>query len=122
METLSKIIQERFAGFVTWPGAQVSLRAKQSLFTRMVALLIIKAYDLGYEVTFGDTTRHDSYKKDLLHFIRLAIDLNLFREGKYLRSTDDHRVLGEFWESLGGSWGGRFGDGNHYSLGHGGKK
>ena len=53
-----------------------------------------------------------------LHYIRLAIDLNLFEAGKYLRSSKDHAVLGLYWESLGGSWGGRFGDGNHYSLEH----
>ncbi len=50
---------------------------------------------------------------------RLAIDLNLFRDGRYLETTEDHAPLGLFWESLGGTWGGRFRDpdGNHYSLG-----
>lgn len=57
-----------------------------------------------------------------LHEIGLAIDLNLFRHGVYLSRTDDHRKMGEFWESIGGTWGGRFGDGNHYSLGHNGKR
>ena len=56
--------------------------------------------------------------------------LNLFREGKMLTSTEDHRPLGEWWESQGGSWGGRFqesapgkgdgNDGNHYSSEHNG--
>lgn len=31
-------------------------------------------------------------------------------------------LIGEYWESIGGAWGGRFNDGNHYSLGHGGRK
>jgi len=48
---------------------------------------------------------------------RLAIDLNLFKDGEYLTDTEDHRFLGEFWESLGGTWGGRWDDGNHYSWG-----
>jgi len=30
--------------------------------------------------------------------------------------------LGEYWESIGGSWGGRFGDGNHYSLKYKGRR
>jgi len=30
------------------------------------------------------------------------------------RNTDDHRQLGEWGESQGGIWGGRFNDGNHY--------
>ena len=48
--------------------------------------------------------------------MRLAVDFNLFKDGKFLQSTDDHKELGEFWEALGGTWGGRFDDGNHYSL------
>lgn len=57
-----------------------------------------------------------------LHELGLAIDFNLFRNDIYLETTDDHRPMGEFWETIGGSWGGRFGDGNHYSLEHEGKK
>lgn len=54
------------------------------------------------------------------HGLQLAIDIDLFRNGRYLANTDDHLPLGLFWESIGGTWGGRFGDGNHYSLEHGG--
>jgi hypothetical protein len=59
-----------------------------------------------------------------LHRIRLAVDLNLFKDGKYLKDTDDHQELGEYWESIGGFWGGRFrnADGNHYSLEHNGMR
>jgi hypothetical protein len=58
------------------------------------------------------------------HSIRLAQDLNLFRNGVYLSATEDHRKLGEFWESLHPlcCWGGRFGDGGHYSIEHEGRK
>lgn len=57
-----------------------------------------------------------------LHPDKLAIDLNLFKDGHYLSSTEAHRPLGEWWESIGGTWGGRFNDGNHYSLEHRGVK
>ena len=83
----------------------------------MVALLLIRAYQLGYEVTFGDTWAREGHRKGSFHYKRLAIDLNLFKNGVYLRSTESHKPLGEFWESIGGSWGGRWDDGNHYSLG-----
>ena len=83
----------------------------------MVALLILYAYELGYEVSFGDAWAKTGHKKDSFHYRRLAIDLNLFLDGDYLKKTEDHKVLGLFWESIGGSWGGRFNDGNHYSLG-----
>jgi len=102
----------------------MTLRQKQSKFALMLANLVLKAYSLGYEVTFGDTWSKPEYKAHMdnsLHYIRLAADLNLFKDGKYLTSTEDHRELGEWWESIGGSWGGRFADGNHYSLEHNGR-
>lgn len=58
-----------------------------------------------------------------LHTQRLAVDFNLFINGEYKTRTEDYRALGEFWESIGGSWGGRFKsnpDGNHFSLEHNG--
>jgi hypothetical protein len=111
----------------------MTLRQKQSKFARMVADLILKAYELGYEVTLGDAYRdprlHGAVgeKKGYghsksCHKLRLAIDLNLFKGGKFLSTTDDHRELGEWWESQGGTWGGRFNDGNHYSLEYEGMK
>lgn len=100
----------------------MTLREKQSKFVRMVAELLRFAHDSGYELTFGDAYATTGHRPNSLHYSRLAIDLNLFKNGKYLTGTEDHRELGEFWESIGGSWGGRFEDGNHYSLGHGGRR
>lgn len=111
----------------------MTLRQKQSKFARMVADLIIKAYDMGYEVTLGDAYRDPrlhgavgekkgySHPKSC-HKVRLAIDLNLFKGGKFLEGSDSHKPLGEWWEKQGGTWGGRFNDGNHYSLEHEGMK
>jgi len=102
-----------------------SLRKKQSRFTHMVALLILHAEQLGYELTFGDTyrdSRVDYGSPASLHRIRLAVDFNLFKAGTYLIETSDFLPLGEYWESIGGTWGGRFDDGNHFSLEHGGRK
>jgi hypothetical protein len=102
----------------------MSLRKKQSKFAEMVALLILFAKQNGYEVTLGDAYAKSGHMSDSLHYIRLAIDLNLFKDGVYLTKTSDHEFLGLFWESMGGSWGGRFThpDGNHYSLEHDGRK
>lgn len=110
-----------------------SLGNKQRKFTKMSALLILYAYERGYELTFGDAYRDPRVfgnigekkgygRSKSNHKLRLAIDLNLFKDGNYLTSTEDHKELGEFWESLGGTWGGRFNDGNHYSLAHNGGK
>jgi hypothetical protein len=102
--------------------AMCSLRERQSQFAKAVPLLILCAYELGYEITLGDACATTGHMKNSLHYIRLAIDLNLFKDGKFLTQTEDHRKLGEFWESIGGSWGGRFNDGNHYSFSWQGRK
>lgn len=93
----------------------------QAQFTKKIALLIQFAGCHGLDLTFGDAYRdpiaaYPYGRKNSLHKLRLAVDFNLFREGKYLTTTEDYKILGEFWESIGGSWGGRFDDGNHFSL------
>ena len=105
----------------------MTLRQKQNRFTRMVAQLIVYATSIGYELTFGDAYRDPRVHGDFgerksyshpksLHKMRLAVDFNLFKDGKYLTTSEAHKPLGEYWESIGGSWGGRFKDGNHYSM------
>ena len=100
----------------------MTLRQKQSLFIQKLALLYLYADNLGYELSLGDAYATTGHMKDSLHGLRLAQDLNLFKDGKWLIKTEDHKPLGEFWESIGGTWGGHFGDGNHYSLAHQGRK
>ena len=106
----------------------MTLRQRQSRFTFFVGKLILKAYELGYELTHGcayhvPCPKCGAYEHAEVswHKDRLAIDLNLFKDGRYLTSTKAHRELGEYWESLDPecSWGGRFNDGNHYSFGEG---
>jgi hypothetical protein len=110
----------------------MTLSQKQRQFTRMVGALIAHATSLGFELTFGEAYRSPEEAARLaaagkgisksLHTDRLAVDFNLFIGGRYQTDSEAHRLLGEYWESLGGTWGGRFGDGNHYSLAHGGRK
>jgi len=107
----------------------------QKLFAKQVPKLINKAHALGYEVTLGDAYRDpkvhgevgekESYSSAYsMHKSRCAIDLNLFKNGKYLTKTTDHKLLGEWWEAQHelNCWGGRFNDGNHYSMTYEGRK
>lgn len=113
------------------------LRKKQECFALMVTDLIREAFRQGFTVTLGEAWRPPEMCaiyakkaigiKESLHEERLAIDLNLFKDGKWLMETEDHRPLGEWWElqstaEIKTAWGGRFGDGCHYSVTHGGKK
>lgn len=95
----------------------MGLRQRQSEFVRMIGLLIQFATQQGYELTLGDAWARDGHKANSFHYKRLAIDLNLFIDGKFQTNTEAHRELGLFWEQLGGTWGGRWQDGNHYSYG-----
>ncbi|MBW5852809.1 M15 family metallopeptidase [Yersinia enterocolitica] len=110
----------------------MKLSTKQQQFTTMVARLITYANEQGYGLTFGEAWRTPEQAKlnaqkgsgiaNSLHCQRLAVDFNLFIDGEYQTRTEAYRPLGEFWESIGGAWGGRFKrpDGNHFSLEHNG--
>jgi hypothetical protein len=111
-----------------------SLVEKQSKFSVMVAMLILQAGELGYDVTLGEAWRSPeqaSFQTKINaekgigiaasnHTIRLAIDLNLVRNGKYLTDVEDYRPLGEWWEKQCRDcrWGGRFKmrDAVHFSF------
>jgi len=104
-----------------------ALLQAQFKFTRLVPRLIDQALAMGYEVTLGDAYRDPRVFGEVgvskgyghsksAHKRRLAIDLNLFKDGVFQATTEAHTPLGEWWESQGGTWGGRFSDGNHYSI------
>ena len=113
----------------------MKLGQQQELFMRLLPRLIDKAHELGYELRGGDLFRDPRShgrlgkpgpygNKYSCHKLKLAIDLNLFKDGVYLSATEDHRPLGEWWEKQHElcCWGGRFNDGNHYSLTYQGLK
>lgn len=114
--------------------AEMSLGDKQRLFAKLVGQLIAKIYEHGYECTLDWCYRPPEVAayyasigvgiRNSLHTYKLAIDLNLFKDEVWLRSGDDHRFFGEWWEKLHPlcKWGGRFGDSNHYSISHEGRK
>lgn len=124
--------------FLFSASARASLQEKQSRFSLAVANLILKAHELGYEVTLGEAwrsaeqaafrTRINAEKgigiAASLHTQRLAIDINLFRNGRFLTETIDYKPLGVWWEQQCREcrWGGRFrrADGNHFSFEHNG--
>jgi len=104
-----------------------TLGAHQKRFALIVGLLLLKVYELGYEVSLGDAWARPSdvnskgkrtHKPWSNHYDRIAIDLNLFKNGKWLKATEAHAELGAYCELLGGCWGGHFDDGNHYSIRH----
>lgn len=112
----------------------MTLREKQTKFAYMLGEFLLWCAAEGHQVTLGEVWRPwwvaEEYARrgsgivHSLHPYRLAVDINYFIDGKYQRSTKAYTVLGEKWESMGGTWGGRFkkADGNHFSLEHKGIK
>lgn len=112
----------------------MNLLEKQQLFAQSFSKLIQFAASKGFQVTIGEVERSKAQAaanvasgagiKNSLHLIRLAGDLHLYKDGKYLDKSEDHRELGKFWEGLSTPeakhrWGGRFisrPDGNQYSI------
>jgi len=80
----------------------------------------------------GDMVAHDDVQhafkpigiRNSLHCDGLAVDLVLFKGGQPCWDTEQYRELGEWWDNLDVlcSWGGRFGDGGHFSIRHDGKR
>jgi len=121
----------------------MTLGEKQRLFMRLLPRLLDKLHELGFEASIGDAFRDERSHGKMgeriaygnaysAHKMRLAIDLNLFIDPdgdgplptNYLKDTESHRALGEWWEAQHEfcCWGGRFNDGNHYSITHEGVK
>jgi hypothetical protein len=102
---------------------------RQETFAVNVAKLIMFISANGYQVTLGETIRTqaqaDIYAKkgigirDSNHCYRLAIDLNLFKDGKYLTQEKDYKFAGVYWQSLNkfNEWGGRFKDVHGHLIG-----
>lgn len=114
-----------------------TLGTQQRRFLPLVARLIDFAYAQGFELTAGELYRtpeqaalnaqSGSGIAHSLHTQRLAIDLQLFKDGVYLTDSAAYKPLGDFWKGLAQEccWGGDFvtrADGNHFSLSFGGIK
>ena len=128
----------------------MALKEQQFKFGEMVNRLLSWLLANGYSYRFGDAWRSTdsllvpgtdikiSYQELLVangkskvkygkHNDRLAIDLLIAKDGVDLKD-DEYRPIGEYWESVGGIWGGRFGvkkedygkkvggDANHFEL------
>ena len=104
----------------------MTLRQKQSLFARLILELELRMWLRGFQTTTGDAKRpmDATYGHPRsTHKYQLAKDINLFNAaGFYLRGTKSHEEFGLWWEQQHElcCWGGRFGDGNHYSFEHNG--
>lgn len=107
-----------------------TLSEHQQKFTLLTSKLIQWASDQGYGLTYGEAYRTPEQAAlnaakgtgiaNSLHTQRLAVDLNLFKDGQFLQQKEDYAPLGAYWKSLDPDccWGGDFSrpDSDHFSL------
>lgn len=108
----------------------MTLGEAQRLHVKLAAKLLTWAYAQGYELTWGETLRTQAQAlanaqsgagiAHSLHLIKLAMDINLFKDGKFLSGLEDYRPLGNYWKTLHplACWGGDFHspDADHFSI------
>lgn len=102
----------------------MTLREKQSRFWLMVSKLLQEAERLGTPLVVLEWLRSIERQKELIalkasktmdskHIQGLAVDVcfldDLLDDGRLNYTADQYRAIGDFWEGLGGTWGGRFG-------------
>lgn len=115
----------------------LTLRTARCEFSLAIAKLILFAMSQGYEIALAEGMDRKTHRDPTtdhmigsLHEIGLAQDLDLYKDGVYLMTTEDHATLGAWWLDYGKAcglplaWGGNFEkkDGNHYSLAWQGRK
>ena len=103
----------------------MKLSTKQQEFTIAIARLILFAKSRGYDLTFGNAYMkkgsNDGRSDYSTHRKRLAVDFNLFVNGKYITSSNHKawKILHDFWKTQGGSKIIKR-DANHFSMMHNG--
>jgi hypothetical protein len=117
------------------------LGKRQELFMECLAQFLPWLLANGYKIRGGELQRDPRIAamnaaagtgiSSSVHIDKLAIDLNLFRNGVFLDKTEDHAAAGAKWKSLHPlcRWGGDFKDsrgrpkpdGNHYSVTYAGR-
>jgi len=103
----------------------MSVRKKQARFAGMLGMLLAKAVSLKTPVVILELYRSLETQRAYVargvsktlnskHLEGLAVDLAFLEDieddGKINFQPDKYKELGLYWESLGGRWGGRFGD------------
>lgn len=105
----------------------MGLRQKQSIFALNISKLIVWAYQNGYEITLGEAKRTRSQQylyfygytiqrisgflklvksrrlsktMNSFHLKKLALDINVFIDGKYRTDKEAFKPLAEYWRSL----------------------
>ena len=113
----------------------MSLSQQRRLFSRLISEFVVWIFQQpGLECFYEEVKRTKAQATanaasgagiaNSLHLDGLAADLSLSVNGVYQSGTEAYKALGEKWESMHplNRWGGKWGDGNHFSSTRNGVK
>lgn len=98
-----------------------TLIEKQFRFTRMIVQLQAKITELGFEYIYGEAYRYPIDSQSV-HSFRLAINLPIYLNKRAVSDKTILEPIGAYWELLGGYWGGRANEKDHFSIEYQGRK
>ncbi|MDR1009047.1 MAG: M15 family metallopeptidase [Rickettsiales bacterium] len=97
------------------------LGERQEKFSRDVAALLARSFELGFECRIGEAQRTLEQQKIYFaagksktmfskHLDKLAIDLFFTKNGRLVEKVSALEPIGKYWETLraGNKWGGHF--------------
>jgi hypothetical protein len=112
------------------PPVVQELGTLQRQYPPCLAHLILHIYSQGYQCSMGESYVGDTdgkdgdhdgpHRKDGGHYKRIATDLNVFKDGMWLKTGNEPiwPVLGRFWESLHPNARWTASDPNHFGFFH----
>ena len=80
----------------------MKLGEKQELFGRLYSEHLVWLTQQGYQYRLVDVFASSRHRDGSMHYLKLAADINLFINGKYLTKTLDHEASGRKWEGRAG--------------------
>jgi hypothetical protein len=93
----------------------MTLGSEQERFGHMLGKLLVWANDHGHKTRVGDVFAKTGHKDGSNHYLKLAADILVFKQGAIEQDMEAHKEMHDYWDSIGGAP--RIeADLNHYAL------
>uniref|UniRef100_A0A6M3KMM6 Putative peptidase n=1 Tax=viral metagenome TaxID=1070528 RepID=A0A6M3KMM6_9ZZZZ len=93
----------------------MNLGYAQEEFSYMLGDLLVWCREQGIRVRTGDVFAHNGHKEGSNHYLKLAADLYVYKQGATEQDMGAHRRMHDAWDTMGGAPRIEH-DMNHYSV------
>jgi hypothetical protein len=80
-----------------------SLGGEQERFGYMLGKLLVWANEQGYLTRIGDVFAKTGHKENSNHYLKLAADILVYKQGAKEQNMDAHKAMHNYWDSIGGA-------------------